>query len=128
MSRGGFRAAGFMDGFMSGFDFVDRLQRADEERGYRREREAREDAYRQQVYGLRLRAMEEEQAGSLAANERLQRNPTDLNGDLGSVEERRRIRRENQPSPRLELPMGRPDSGGYFGAGYLGSAWEDYLP
>jgi len=53
MSRGGFRAAGFMDGFMNGFDFVDRLQRLDQERSDRRARDAQEDAYRQQLYDLR---------------------------------------------------------------------------
>ncbi|MDM4773052.1 hypothetical protein [Solimonas sp. SE-A11] len=58
MSRGGFRAAGFMDGFMNGFDFVDRLQRADEERNERRERTAVEDARWQQLYGLRLQREE----------------------------------------------------------------------
>ncbi len=124
MSRGGFRAAGFMDGFMSGFDFVDRLQRADEERGYRREREAREDAYRQQVYGLRLRAMEDEQAGSLTADEKRQKNLAGLNDYLESAEERRRIRREDQPFPRLDLSMNLPGSGGYFSAAYFGGTGE----
>ncbi|HEY0914393.1 MAG TPA: hypothetical protein VGE22_05935 [Solimonas sp.] len=55
MSRGGFRAAGFMDGFMSGFDFVDRLQRADEERSERQERNVQDYARRQQEYDLQSR-------------------------------------------------------------------------
>ena len=54
MRNKGSRIAGFMDGFMNGFDFGDRLQRADEERNERRERIAVEDARWQQLYGLRL--------------------------------------------------------------------------
>ncbi|PPE74574.1 hypothetical protein C3942_07375 [Solimonas fluminis] len=128
MSRGGFRAAGFMDGFMNGFDFVDRLQRADEERNERRERTAVEDARWQQAYGLRLQAQEDEQAGSLTASERRQWNVASLDDHLEAIGERRRIRREQLPFPRFGLSMNPPESDGYFGSGYLGGTWEDRLP
>lgn len=60
MSGSGYRATGFMDGFMNGFSFVDGLQRADEERDHRRRREDVQDQQWQQLYGLRKGAQEQE--------------------------------------------------------------------
>ena len=42
MSGKGYQAAGFMDGFMNGFEFVDRIRRQDEARDEQRRRGARE--------------------------------------------------------------------------------------
>ena len=42
MSGKGYQAAGFMDGFMNGFDFVDRIRRQDEARDEQKRHDYRE--------------------------------------------------------------------------------------
>lgn len=49
MSGKGYQAAGFMDGFMNGFDFVDRIRRQDEARDEQKRRDDRE----KELLGLR---------------------------------------------------------------------------
>lgn len=56
--QSGYRAAGFMDGFMNGFGFVDRLNRADEARDFRNRRAKAEDEYRDKSLGVQKKAVE----------------------------------------------------------------------
>lgn len=89
MSNSGYRIAGFMDGFMGGYDFVDRLQRHEEERDYRRERAASEDQRWDREYALRQQELEQR---SQLARDRQPYQPTpEQQQELYEAEHRDRL-------------------------------------
>ncbi|AXQ30434.1 hypothetical protein D0B54_17900 [Solimonas sp. K1W22B-7] len=89
MSNSGYRIAGFMDGFMGGYDFVDRLQRREQERDYRRERAASEDQHRDQEQTLRQQELE--QRSQLARDRQPYQPSLEQQRELYEAEHRDRV-------------------------------------